>query len=666
MLPNELTLTRFISFIKIPITPLTIITFLISILAFLFLNNFIFKNRMLTIIILLVFLLSTIYYFGFIPLLLFTIILVGSVFIGLKIFKFDDTLIALIVGFFTLLEIYIVIALLTNFSIALLSSIIISVASVIFRSGKNLIIFKKLQLDFDSYLKNFNVIDYWIIGLSFIIGTLPQSQWDAVHANLYNAKWYIINNSFKPLTESISSLFPQNAIGYYTLFYQIGGAKLLEMAYLFPLVALLLLIKNISSLLNFSKTACYLWYLIIFTPIVIFQASNGYYDLLVTLTLVAAFYLLFFQNVNRSITDTFSASFLIGFGAAIKYFPLVFIFLPIVSYIINKKNRIKNVIAVSLISILLSLLPLTIWMIRSFFYTGSPIFPFFQSIFQTPVFWAGEELTNNFMIQTTMNSTGWIKGGFILYPILTFFKTTEFMEATRGYPGLVYILLIPVQFAILLLIIKRILSKSIEKRDIFYLYIFFSYFMIGLISRYYRYLWPFQFVFASITFFYIIEWIDRLKAKKLVTGIIFFVILLNVNVMVIYFRFFPIGPEKLFQPDFYTTRKSQKNPISFLNKETKNNKSLTILDTSFNKLPRFNFIAKTYECNWYWIGGVNEFLKTNKNQNLTKQLFKKFNYIITSNPITDSNNFCYQTINNNKSLLKQIYSDNNYLIFKIR
>ncbi|MCL4386195.1 MAG: hypothetical protein M1326_07770, partial [Cyanobacteria bacterium] len=330
------------------------------------------------------------------------------------------------------------------------------------------------------------------------------------------------------------------------------------------------------------------------------------------------------------------------------------------------KNKIQmKLLTVTILSSVLCLFPLSIWLVRSYLTVGSPIFPFFQSIFPTPRFWSGAELTNNFMIQTTMSTTDWLKMGFIKYPFLTYFKTESFLEATRGYPGVIYMLLLPIQALIFIKVIFSIIKRIAKKIDFYYLYLLVAFFTVGIITRYYRYLWPFQLLLEIISIIYINRFILNFKYKMLFKIAFFLILIININNVIAYFRFFPIITDRFFKPNYSKAISNSYDPISFINRQVKYPEKVKVLDVSKNILPRFHTKAITYECNWYWVKGLDEFAKARKNLNYSKKLIDGFDYIITSNPIGQAENYCVDKIEKEKNLLKQVFSDQYYLIFKV-
>ena len=666
MLSNDLLdLNQVILVFQTPIAILMIKTFVLSLMLNYVIKIFFVRNS-LVVITLIALSIITLFYFGVLQTFTLITLILGCLFFGYKILKLNNFLISLFVSLLIFIQFFILISLSFNVNVAYYLLFIVSFALLLYKREDNIKILVTLYNIISDYLKRFNILDFWLITLSFILGSLPQSHWDAVQANLYNAKRFVINNSLSPLIESISSLFPQNAEVYYALFYKIGGLKMLQIAYILPLIILILLIKDILKKVHYSHLFNYAVYLFLLTPIIIFESSNGYYDLLVLLTVFIPVYIILFQEKKNILRNTLIASFVIGFGAATKYFPIILILLPIFYYFIYNKKGLANILLTTTACLFFGILPLAIWLIRAYLYTGSPIFPFFQSIFPTPEFWQGSELSNNFMIQTTMNISVWLKGGFLLYPILTFFNTEKFVEGTITYPGFGYILLLPIQILILIISLKNIIANKFKRSDIVYLYLFFSFIIIGVLSRYYRYLWPFQFSLAVVSILYLeAKTINKGIVRTMVNGVILFSLIININSIIIYYRFFQIFPERYFHPDYFITKKNEKDPTLFLNL-INIDENKVILDMSKDAEPRFqisrfHLLGKTYKCNWYWIN-MNNVISESLEDNI---IIKEFDYIITSNPIEESVDACLPILESTMNSARELYRDDLYIIYEI-
>lgn len=577
------------------------------------------KNRRLQIIISLSFLALAFAYFGPLSVAFLLIFLLATLSFSQRLF------LSPIVIFFLIIQIYIVLGLVFSPLISLYSLLLFC---FIYLS------FKPPRLSY-SFLHRLNLIDCFFLLTIIILGSFPQTHYDAVHANLYTAKWYINLNSFLPLPEATSSLFPQNSIFYYSFFYALGQEKTLEIALLIPALILLFWIKKLSF-------RSYLPYLLLLTPIVFFESTNGYYDLF-TACLTLSGILLLLEN------KPLSSAFLIGLAAATKFFPIVFFPLPLF-FIIKKKNTVSF-----LFCLLLLVLPLSLNLYRTYSATGSPVFPFYQQYFSTPKLWSpSDHLEQNPTIQTTMNTSTWIKGGFLTYPLLSFFHTSEFLESPHYFPTFIPILFLPLLgLSLYLVFFKKNLTFQIK---LLFLSSLFGYFFVGLLTRYYRYLWPYQFILCVFGLLVIKHCFSFSRRFLVCLDLLSLILLLfNLRYSQIYFQiFYPTLPQ-IFQPNFYQTNRTSRDPISALNQYAGFNQNIIILDSSSNPLGRLHRSGRTYFCNWYWYTWPLDSLKPD--------LIKKFDYIITSNPPLD-NNICQPLVLKSLPISKLIYENKEYQIYQ--
>lgn len=597
--------------------------------------------------------------------LLFMLLLTAGFLLSKRYFKIEDNFLALILGLFALVQLFIVIGLLTQPRFSLFAIIIFSLILIISKYRQNLTLLRAFAHDTVEMAKRFNIFDWWLILISGVLGSLPQFHWDATHANLYNAKWYIINNSFAPLAESISSLFPQNAIVYYSLFYQIGGLQALHLSFFLPLLLTIVLVKQYILKAKIQSSLSLAIYAGLLTPIVVFQAASGYYDLLITCLLVGAVYALTFITKKNVIQLCLSGAFLIGFAGGMKFIALALLPLPIFILYFHRAKVRRLLLPVMALSLLLSIFSLGIWMQRTYAYTSSPVFPFFQDYFPTPNLWYGHNnLEQNFMIQTTMKTMDWIKGGFALYPVASYFRSPEFMEATKGYPGTIYIMAMLMQLVVLLSLAKRTFSKiKLGTPALIFLVTFAAYLLVGLLTRYYRYLMPFQFILLLSTVLFIGQlFVLTQRAKYALTVLFALIIGLNFINLVEYYRYYPINNSQLFRPDYYQNPLSSIGPIGYLNQHS--SAEGRVLDTSQYLLPRVHLTPVTYQCNWYWINGSQLIVDQSY-----EELLSQFDYLVTSDSPETAVNYCQEfivkVISDPGSEL--VYSDHvSHRIYKLR
>jgi len=633
--------------LSLPITHIILKSFVIACILYLA-KTYLGYMKNGQILLLLIFFILTISYFGIIPILFLAFVFFASYLIG-KLFCIHSGIIAFLFGFFLILEIYILSGLLLNIQTS--SNIILMIALCVF--GYTMMKKKSLVIEMCKglieYIKDINILDLWIIISCFTISSFPQVHWDSVYANLYNAKWYVQLNGFPVLEESISSLFPQNAIAYYSFFFAIGSYKSFQIAFLLPLFSFMKLMKSVASNLLLHDVRKYLIYIFLFAPIIWFQSSTGYYDLLITVLVFAAIYILLFRSNENLRTSVLASSLFIGFAAGIRHFPLILGLLPFVIYL-SKVSRKKINLTLIVVLLVLIISPLGIWGIRSFKYTGSPVFPFFQKYFPTPEFWTSGPLEQNFMIQTTMTVKQWILGGFFTYPFVSYFYSDLFIEGTRGYPTVVFLVMLGAQVfllgRILFLLFRR---NKLDTFEITFLYLFLSYFIVGLVTRYYRYLFPFQFLLAATSFAMLVRYFQNktiLYKNYVVTLGIAIVLLINLFDIFESFRFYPIHPKNLFRPDIHMS--SVPDSVDLINQMS--SKSEKILDASQYPLPRLYLNARVYQCNWYWIAG-DKLMGSTLNDGKQLEFLQKFSYVLTSNPEYNGN-YCYNVLMKNSQIIK--------------
>jgi len=577
----------------------------------------------------------------------------GAFLFGVRVLKVRDYLFAGLIGFMSFVQIFAIVALISNVTIGYYSTLMgfWILALVINRSEK--INFKNF-LNFSSL----NIFDWALIFTTLIFGSLPQMHWDAIQANLYIAKWYVLSNSLNPILESLTSLFPQSAMVYYAVFFKTGGLKMLQLAFFLPFLFTLLIVKKVFKQTQVDLVGQAIGYLAFMTPIMIFQASNGYYDNLVLTLLLAAGYVLFVSDFKNVLHRSLLAAFLIGFAIGSKYFPLVMAPLPVLAYLISTKLSFKSILPVIVI-LALTFGPLGLWLARTYLHTGSPVFPFFQNYFPTPKFWdATDRLEANFMIQTTMNLNEWVKGGFLTYPLKSYLNSSQFIEGTKGYPSFLYLALIPFEALFLVVtLIKLIRRKQLSREEGWFLYAFFMYFGVGLVVRYYRYLWPFQFIWLLTSSPLLSKLIASFSKFKIwiLLGVCLLIPIQFIN-LIEYYRYYPPDKTKLFHADYYLSNTTDKTPTAYINSHT--SPSDLILDGSKFPVMRFHFKPKVYQCSWYWTDWASEIKKD--------QVLNQFRYLIANDPISLSSNYCSPSIqkavaNGNYNL---VYQDGTYTIYE--
>ncbi len=617
---------------------------------------------------------ATVWYFQPIPTLFLFLLLIASHFIGSFWMKTAPGIIKFTVGFLLFLHLYVALGITGSPKVAFVGVFILSTLVVCTFFLKKVRNYSQIGYILDrvyAVLLSLTLLEVFLLLTAFIYGSFPQSglSWDSVYANLYNARWYVETNAFQPLEESISSLFPQHAILYYSLFYAMGGFRVLQVAYLLPLILLFFTLKTWIKQCGISMWYRILIQLLLFVAIVIAQAASGYYDLFMTSLLTLGLFGMVYVKDLSFEKRVIIASLCLGVAAASKFFALVFApflcLVVLVHYfrIKTKKNNEFHHLALMGVAIGLMSIPLSFWMIRSYLYTGSPVFPFFQNLFPTADYWSGGSVEQNPMTQTAISTADWIKGGVFLYPILTYFRTEFYLEGTRGYPGIIYIVLLPAQIFLLILSIYHVLVKKSKESDWIFLCLFSAFFAVGVVARYYRYVWPYQFLFALITFIYGWQYVKRIKIPiAMMFAIVFFLYAIHAVDLAESFRYVPTPyAAHIFHPEALTTEKSntlfaQMNVLSY---------EKPVLDASQYWLPRVYFPQRTYMCNWYWIGGDKKVKNLLSDEQQASIFLDQFSYIIVSSDLSFTGNYCTNIVKMS-TRLHQVAQDEYRVLFKVK
>lgn len=590
-------------------------------------------------------------HFGVHPTITFLLIAGSSFLFAFNLLKIHDYLLALVVGFISFVQLYTMIALVSTVNIAYYTTLtifcLLATATEI-----------TPPIKLPNYLSKLNPLDWTLIFIALIFGSIPQLHWDAVQANLYIAKWYVLSNSLSPLQEGITSLFPQSAIVYYSLFYKIGGLKLLQLAFFLPFFTTLLFLKKIIRQANLGSLGQIILYLALSTPIMLFQASSGYYDNLVLLLILSSAYSLYYYRHGNLYLRCAVAAFLVGFASGSKYFPLVVAPLPALTYLFAHKISWRRLVSTFTLIILL-LTPLSLWMIRAYVHTGSPVFPFFQSVFPTPKYWdATDHLEGNFMIQTTMSVPEWVTGGVFTYPFKSYFNSTKFIEGTRGYPGFIYLAFIPLQVFLLIQSLLQLLrNRRLASSEQLFLYSFFAYFAVGLAVRYYRYLWPFQFMWLLSSLPLLHTYVSAYaKVNKLLLIIYLLITPLGFINLIDYYRYYPLDKSKVFVADYYLNNRTDLTPMAYLNAHA--NSQDKILDSSKFPIHRLHYNPRVYQCSWYWMNWAEEI----KNP----LVLSNFRYLVVDDPVKPGSNYCSPLIEQalERGDYQLVYQDGTYTIYE--
>jgi hypothetical protein len=269
------------------------------------------------------------------------------------------------------------------------------------------------------------------------------------------------------------------------------------------------------------------------------------------------------------------------------------------------------------------------------------------------------------MIKTPISLPQWAGGAFFYYPISSFISTPFFLETPPKYPTFIYILLLPLQIIVTIHLFHQVLTTHrLKPLDIAIIGVFLGYYFTGFITRYYRYLWPFQFSLAILTLVYLQEMLlTRPKINTFLFLVFACLIPLQLYYVFCHHQTSYLYTSPLLQPDYYHRPATADNPISFLNQSIHQQPPPQILDASKNFLGRFNFGSRVFLCNWYWYDKAIDISQHKGDKPYGQQLLNQFNYIITSNPPQTAGNYCLDFLLPQLPNYRPIYQDKQYQIY---
>jgi hypothetical protein len=360
----------------------------------------------------------------------------------------------------------------------------------------------KIDTTWHDYLISSLLITYYLLAL------MPEIGHDALAMHLFiptqtheNHQWNFNFHNY------VWAVMPTLVDFIYTLVVMLSsetGARIVNFVAIFLIAYLVYHLGEKFSRDRISaKIACLLF---LSTPLIFLEGSTLFIDAVWTLFVLLAFYeALNYSKREENKTSIFPI--LLGFALAAKsvtftYVPgLIIILILRCKKSLGKFSTIK-ILLTSFTGLFLGMIPY----IRSYYYTGNPIFPFFNSIFKSEYFPLSDfdnyshGLTLNFLYEVTFNTHKYLESGF---------AGSGFYWIFLFIPGSLYLI-----------------SNFKENKSMFYTFIFA---LIGLVltfqgSAYLRYILPSYALLC--TSFLPAKFLD-LRTKKIVYIFVVLVIILN-------------------------------------------------------------------------------------------------------------------------------------------
>lgn len=260
----------------------------------------------------------------------------------------------------------------------------------------NIFILRKKIIKVKSDFNKWDLIFFFILFAMFIsLMIIPDQMWDTFSYHIYLQKFVFadkINYDFFPGRTLTSFVFPIVDRLFYLFRARLGYRLGTLPSYLIFIVMFYQIKKILKKFLDKDLKDFQLSILSMLpmSIIIMFQQLGTYYidNFSVVLLLEFAYILLFeHKDLFKNKTKLYFLAFLSGLIVCTKLTNAVYIFLPIIYMLILNIKDIKNIKWYDYIGLIfIALLPMLSYFIDAIVQTGSPVFPYYNTIFKSEYF----------------------------------------------------------------------------------------------------------------------------------------------------------------------------------------------------------------------------------------------------------------------------------------
>jgi hypothetical protein len=281
--------------------------------------------------------------------------------------------------------------------------------------------------------------------VNLIFGLTPEVVFDALKSHLALARIFSSEQRITFLPYSMGSYWPMGGDLLFALGYQLGGettAKLLHlMAGVIAAGTVYVLGKSLHSVAaGVAATAVFYS-----TPIISWESSTAYIDLFITMYVSVTLLALRNWLVRRDWASVWCMGLSLGFALGIK--PTGgFFALGVGLVMLNACLRGELASRGRIFAMLLAVTTITTltggsWYLRTYLFTGNPIFPFLNHIFRSPLWTPTNERFNYEIFGIGQTPLHFVR---MLWDLT--FHTSKFGENADGEFGLSFLIFFPLAF----------------------------------------------------------------------------------------------------------------------------------------------------------------------------------------------------------------------------
>lgn len=398
-------------------------------------------------------------------------------------------------------------------------ALVLNILLNVFLIKKNII---KIKNNFNKWDLIFLIIWFSVVSMTIIF---PDGFWDSysyhiyLQKNIFNDK---INFDFFPGRTLTTYVFPLADRLFYLFRAKLGFRLGTLPGYLLFIVMFYQIKKILKKFTEKSIKESYLSILSILplcTFIILQQMGTYYIDNFSIVILLEFIYIVLFENENifKDKAKLYFLVFIVGLGVCIKITNAIYMILPIV-YILIK--NIKDIGKLKwydyILLIIIGILPMFPYLIDTIVQTGSPVFPYYNTIFKSQYFADENWLDTRFGPKNLTQLIFW-PFYIIKHPNLAYETAETDLHFVSGY---IFSIIYMLYYICYNLIYKRIIKKEKIKLTIeflysaylLYLYLTWGKFVIG----YTRYAGIIAVLSAIFAIKILIESIDKKQIAKIV------------------------------------------------------------------------------------------------------------------------------------------------------
>ncbi|MBQ7257329.1 MAG: hypothetical protein IJS60_06505 [Abditibacteriota bacterium] len=296
------------------------------------------------------------------------------------------------------------------------------------------------------------MLSVMVLGLIFtLINALSPSisdDWDSLAYHLAAPKKYLEHGGFYYIDYSSHTNFPmfQEVLYITPIFFKIPQvAKIIHFIFgVFTCVLVGFSLKDFFIKGKDRYSTIFGAYLVFSMPIVLWLMTTAYIDITFAFYGLLALYFALLYNENKHSLSLIFCGIACGFGASCKMLGLQYILifaLWIFLYNLFFKAKFKDIFKPLCIFIGVSVIVCACWYIRSFIWTGNPVYPFFYSIFHGKD-WS-VELADFYASNQAKFGVGHSLKSFITTPIWMTIDHSSFYDVPGLYVGIVLLITFP-------------------------------------------------------------------------------------------------------------------------------------------------------------------------------------------------------------------------------